>query len=395
MIMAAKEIEKILARRVVGFYPSKEEAIKKIGTERGLKFYLGIDPTSPEIHLGHTIGLLVLKDLAALGHKVIVLIGDFTARIGDPTGKTAARPPLSEKEVAANMKTYLKQVTKILARGSFKVEYNSRWLSKLRFENVLILAGHSTVQRMLERDMFQERLKQGREIGLHEFLYPLAQGYDSVAMNVDGEVGGADQTFNMLIGRKLMKKYLGKEKLVLATRLLEDPQTGKKMSKSEGNLIAVSDSPNDVFGKVMATIPDQMIKMIFELCTEKDQDWIDERQIEVAGGANPMDFKKELAGELVMMYHGQGEAQKAKDEFEKVFSQKELPANIAEFKITQPGEIVEVMSCSGLAVSKSEARRLIDQGGVTLNDRVVSYWRQEVKPGDVIKVGPRRFLKIV
>src|SRR3989344_2724874 len=306
-------ISRALERRLetVGVFPSKEEAIRLLKS-KPLRVYLGIYPTGTDIHLGHTIPLLFLKQLWLLGHTPVIVIGDFTARIGDPTGKDSARRPLSPEQINENSKDYLEQIYTILPKGSFDVCHNADWLDKLSFKDVVILASHVTVQQMIQRDMFQVRLNNRQPIGLHEFLYPLMQGYDSVAMKIDGEVGGNDQTFNMLVGRDLEKKMLNKDKLVFATQLLVDATTGKKMSKSEGGLISLSDASGDMFGKIMS-VPDGFIRGMFKLCTEKDMDWIDKHDEDIKN--KPYEFKKELAFELVKMYHGGKEAQKAKDEW--------------------------------------------------------------------------------
>ncbi|MDP3954153.1 MAG: tyrosine--tRNA ligase [bacterium] len=389
------KMNEIFGRRVENVYPSREEATKRLKEEKRLKFYYGIDPTGPSLHIGHTVQLFLLKQLAELGHEVVLLIGDFTARIGDPTDKEATRKKLSEKEVRENMKNYVGQIKKILPGKYFKVRYNSKWLKKMSFENIVELASHVTVQQIEARDMFQERIKNEKPIYLHEFLYPLMQGYDSVAMEVDGEVGGNDQVFNMLVGRDLEKAYLGKDKIVLATRLLVDADSGKKLSKTEKSFIALNDTPSDMYGKVMAGVPDEMIATVFELATEKDIYWIKERKNTVENGENPMNFKKELASELVKIYHGEKEAQKAQAEFKKVFSQKELPDDMQEFK-PEAGRnsLKEVLTSSNTVESGSEARRLLEQKGIKINDVTADDLNYQVKAGDIIKVGPRRFLKI-
>jgi tyrosyl-tRNA synthetase len=422
-----------------GVFPNIDEAVKILGSRR-CRIYLGIDPTGPDIHLGHTIPLLFLKQLQKLGHTPVLVIGDFTARIGDPTGKEISRKPLTEKEVKDNMKNYLVQVYKILPKDSFEVKYNSSWLSKMSFQDVVELASHVTVQQMLQREMFQKHLwkwrcsnckkisrsliqfgtqeaydsaalennsiecphckqvvpyekkdifleTELRLIGLQEFLYPLMQGYDSVAMDIDGEVGGNDQTFNMLVGRDLEKKLLNKDKLVFATQLLVDSTTGKKMSKSEGGLISLSDAPGDMFGKIMS-VPDGFIRGMFKLCTERDMDWIEKYDNDMK--TNPYEFKKELAFELVIMYHGENEAVKARDEWESVFSKGELPSEMEEVK---GGRLVDVVG-SGAGVSSTQSKKLIDQGAVRVNSEVVKEWGMEVKKGDVIQIGPKKFLKI-
>ncbi|MBI2064334.1 MAG: tyrosine--tRNA ligase [Candidatus Yanofskybacteria bacterium] len=352
-----------------------------------MRVYLGIDPTGPNLHLGHTIPLLFLKQLLKLGHKPILVIGDFTARIGDPTGKETARKPLTAKEVKDNMKNYLGQVYKILPKGSFEVKYNSSWLSKMSFSDVVQLAGHVTIQQMIARDMFQDRLKNEKPIGVHEFLYPLMQGYDSVAMKIDGEVGGNDQTFNMLVGRKLEEKLIKKDKLVFATRLLVDAVSGKKMSKTEGGLISLGDSSQDIFGKTMKTIPDEMIATVFELCTEKPLEWVEGKK-----ESDPYEFKKELAFELVRMYHDEEEAQKARDEWDKVFSKGEMPSEME--TVSGMGQNLTSVIAGISQVSNTEAKKLLEQGAVRINDVVIKDWGHELKEGDIIQVGPKTFVKI-
>lgn len=385
VIIDEQKIEEVLIRRVEAVFPSREEAKSSLKEGKQLRIYLGIDPTGPSLHLGHTIPLLFLKQLLELGHKPVLLIGDFTAQIGDPTGKDVARKPLTEKEVKNNMKNYLGQVYKILPKGSFDVKYNSLWLSKMSFEEVARLTGYSTVQQMLARDMFQERMKNERPIGLNEFLYPLMQGYDSVAMKVDGEVGGNDQTFNMLVGRDLEKKLLNKDKLVFATKLLVDPESGRKMSKTEGGLISLSDSPQDMFGKTMKTVPDEMTALVFRLCTEKPLEWVEEK-----AGGDPYEFKKELASELVRMYYGEKEAMNAWQEWNRVFSKGELPSEMEEVEKTKLVELVGLV----MQGSYSSAKILIDQGAVKVNGEVKKEWNFMPKEGDVVQIGPKKFVRV-
>ena len=382
------QLKELLERRLENVFPSKEEAINKLKSGSRLKVYLGIDPTGPNLHLGHTIPILFLKQLWELGHTPVLVIGDFTARIGDPTGKETTRKSLTEQEVKDNMKNYLSQVYKILPKGSFEVKYNSSWLSKMSFEDVVKLASHVTVQQMIAREMFQERIKSEKPIGVHEFMYPLMQGYDSVAIKIDGEVGGNDQTFNMLVGRDLEKKLLNKDKLVFATRLLVDAESGRKMSKTEGGLISLSDSAQDIYGKTMKTVPDEMIVTVFELCTEKDWVWIQDKKPDIKN--DPLIFKKELAFELTKMYHGEKEATKAKDEWENVFSKGELPSEMVD---VEAGKLVDIIEVGG-AVSSTQAKRLLDQGAVSVNDEVVKEWGRVLKKGDIVRVGPRKFLKV-
>ncbi len=364
-----QELERRL--EVAGIFPNKEEAIRLLKS-KPLKVYLGIDPTGPDIHLGHTIPLLFLKQLLDLGHTPVVVIGDFTARIGDPTGKDSSRKPLTIDQIKENFKNYLTQIYRILPKGSFEVRYNGDWLDKLSFKDVVQLASHVTVQQMIQRDMFQERLKNEKPIGLHEFLYPLMQGYDSVAMEIDGEVGGNDQVFNMLVGRDLEKKLIQKDKLVFATRLLVDSNSGKKMSKSEGELIALSDSPQEMRRKILMT-DDSMIATVFQLCTEKPQSWIEENQ-----NKSPREWKEELADEIVKMYHG-------KDSIDK--SREPVSASGA-------GSSIASYISGWLSISKSEAKKLLDQGAVEVNGNLEKSWEYEMKAGDEVKVGKGKISKV-
>lgn len=394
VITEETKIQELLTRRIGSFedrdniWPSREEAEKRLRNEK-LKIYLGIDPTGPSLHLGHTIPVLFLKQLLdlGLGHRPVLLIGDFTAMIGDPSGKDATRKSLTSEEIKQNMKDYLNQIYKILPKGSFEVKYNSSWLAKMSFEDLLRLASNISVQQMITRRTFKERIKKEKPFAVHEFLYPLMQGYDSVAMEIDGEVGGSDQAFNMLIGRDLEKKLLNKEKLVFGTELLVDEKSGKKMSKTEGALISLSDSPQDIFGKTMRTVSDEMIAKVFKLCTEKPMSWIENKK-----GTDPYEFKKELAFELVKMYHGEKEALKAKDEWDRVFSKGNLPSELEE--VENKGDIISTIVAAGIILSKSEAKRLIDQGAIRINNEVVTEWVQPVNKGDVVQIGPKKFVKI-
>lgn len=387
-------IKEIFSRYVQAIFPSPEKALEIFQSGRRLTFYLGIDPTGPDIHLGHVTNFLLIKKIVALGHKVILLFGDFTARIGDPTGKDTARQPLSKDQVKENMKTYLNQVYKILPKGSVEIKYNSKWLEKMNLADIINLGGYTTIQQMLARDMFQKRLKEEKAISYNEFMYPLLQGYDSVAMEVDGEIGGNDQTFNMLVGRDLVKKLLGKEKIVITTKLLEDPESGKKlMSKSEGQYVSLNHSPQEIFGKVMA-LSDLAIIPLFTLSTEVSKERLSQMESHLKEGENPKNLKEELALEVVRMVYGEKEAEKAREEFKKIFVEKELPAVMQEFK-TESGSMPLVLFISGwLKVSLTEAKRLIsEKKAVTVNDQLVESWDYTVKSGDIIKSGPRHFVK--
>lgn len=396
MIKTDKEeqVKMLFERYTEAVFPSREKALAMILGERPLVFYLGIDPTGPDIHLGNATNLLVLKKLQSWGHRIILLIGDFTAQTGDPSEKEATRRVLTEKKVEENMQTYLDQVHKILKPGSFEVKYNSAWLNKMSLADLRLITRQFTVQQMIIREMFQKRLKEQKPITLEEFLYPLMQGYDSVAMQVDGEVGGTDQTFNMLVGRELVSSLLRKEKIVVTTKLLEDPVTGRKiMNKSEGRYVALNDDPREMFGKVMA-IPDHFIVPLYKLTTEAADEKINEAEERLSKKENPKNLKLELAFEIVALYHGPKEAEKAREEFEKVFSKKELPEEMPVFKVT--GEMTTLaLLGEWLKISKAEAKRLVEQGAVKVGEEVVRDWHYKISAGVVVRVGPHRFLKTV
>jgi tyrosyl-tRNA synthetase len=391
-------INEALQRGVQVIYPSKDFLEKTLQGGKKLKIYLGVDPTGPHLHLGHATNLLVLKRFQELGHKIIFLIGDFTARIGDPTDKLAARQPLTEREIKDNFKTFKSQAEKIISfkgKNAAVVDFNSRWHKKMSFEDVIKLASNFTVQQMIERDMFQERLKSGKPISVHEFLYPLMQGYDSVAMDVDMEIGGTDQTFNMLAGRTLMKIYKQKEKFVLSTKLLENPKTGKKlMNKSEGGLINLDDKPNDMFGKVMA-LDDSGIIPIAELCTEMSEEKIKRLDNSVKSGGNPRDAKLEVALEVVGLYHSEKEAEKAKENFINTFSKKDFSGKMEEITATGNDTALQIVRKSGIP-SNSEARRLIEQGAVEIDGKVIKDPNQKLnlKGGETIKIGKKKFFRV-
>lgn len=390
----SKKIELLLTRAVEAVYPTKEFLEKELKSGKRLTLYCGFDPTAPTLHIGHGIQMLKLRQFQELGHKVIFLIGDFTGMIGDPTDKTSARQKLTHEQVIENSKHYQKQAAAVLdfdGDNAVEVKYNSTWNGKLSFGDVLELSSHFTVQRMLERDMFEKRMKEQKPIYLHEFMYPLMQGYDSVAMDVDGEVGGNDQTFNMLAGRDLLKDLKQKEKFVVTTKLLTD-DSGKKMGKSEGNMIAFSDTPEDMFGKIMRW-PDGIIVRGFELCTVVPLEDIKEIESKLKKGENPRDLKMLLAFEVTKTFLGEEAAKKGKDRFISVIQDKEKPADMPEIK-PSAYDVVTVMVEGGLAVTNSEARRSIEQGGVKVNDEKVKSIDEEVAPGSVVQKGKRFFVRV-
>ncbi len=391
----ARRIEEALTRGVGAVYPSREFAAARLASGERLTFYLGIDPTGPSLHLGHAIALKKLAELRGLGHQAILLVGDFTATIGDPD-KIDVRKPLSREEVLANALAYKEQAGALLAfdgDNPAELRYNSEWLSKLSFAEVLLLASKMTVGQMIERDMFQRRLKEGRPIYLHEFLYPLMQGYDSVAMAVDGEVGGTDQTFNMLAGRTLLKQMSGKEKIVLATKLLED-ETGKKMGKTEGNMVALADSPQEMFGKVMR-FDDSLILNGFTLCTFLSQEEIAEIKKSLDEGENPRDAKMRLASEIVALYHGGEAARAARNSFIEAFQKGGIPDDITEVHAVKGGDFADALVAAKIITSRGEWRRLIEQGGVhTAAGETITDVAYAPKSGDILKIGKYRFVRV-
>lgn len=391
ILIDKNKINELLTRGVENIYPNKDFLKKRLEAGKQLTVYTGYDPTAPTLHIGHGITLLKLRQFQELGHKVIMLIGDFTGMIGDPTDKLAARKQLTHEQVMENCKNYKKQASAILDFGStnpVEVKYNSKWLGKLNFGDILNLTSHFTVPRLMERDMFQERLKKDETIYLHEFLYPVMQAYDSVAMEVDGEVGGNDQTFNMLCGRDLMKDLKNKEKFVLTLKLLSD-SSGVKMGKSEGNMIALSDLPEDIFGKVMSW-PDEMIANGFELCTKADV------PLKSKISNEPMKYKKLLAFEIVKTFLGEKSAKQGEKHFASVIQSRNKPEEMLEIKPSKY-DIITALVESKICASKSDARRQIEQGGVKVNGNVEMPRRDvgaSLRPGDIVQKGSRWFVRV-
>ncbi len=387
-----ENIEQLLTRGVENVYPSKEALKNVLATDKKLKIYYGIDPTG-QLHLGHAIQLKKLRQFQDMNHEIVILIGDFTARIGDPTDKLATRQQLSREQVEQNAKNYKQLIGKIMDmdRENIQFVYNAEWNNALKPEDLLNIASNFTVSQLLERDMYQQRLKSNKEIYLHEFLYPMFQAYDSVAMDVDMEIGGNDQTFNMLAGRTLVKRMKDKEKFVLTTKLLTDP-TGKKMGKTEGNIIPLDASANEMFGGVMSW-PDEIIISGFELLTEVPENEIEQMKTEMPDKLNPRDAKIRLAKEIVTCFWGSDEAEKAEKYFVETFSKGETPADVKKFK-PQNYDISSILVESGLVESRSEARRVIEQGGVKLNGEVVRDFDAQVNPGAVLQKGKIFFLEI-
>jgi len=390
-----KEIEEVLTKGVEKILPSKKK-LKELMRKRKIRLYLGIDPTSPYLHLGHTIPLRKLRGFQKLGHEVILVFGTFTAQIGDPTGRDEKRRPLSLQEIEKNMATYKKQASKVLDLSKAKIRYNGDWLSKLTFKEVIELCSHFTISRLLEREMFQRRLKKGKEVWVSEFLYPLLQGYDSVAMDVDLEIGASDQLFNMLIGRKLVRIYKNKEKFVLTTPMLPGLD-GRKMSKTFKNTVNILDTPNEMYGKLMS-LRDELIIQYFTLCTNLSQREIKEIEKNLKKGkVNPRDVKARLAREIVAIYHSKKAAILAEKEFERVFKEKKLPTHLPEVKVKgKVFNVLRLLVITNLASSNSEAKRLVLQGAVKIDGKIEKDWKKKIKieKGTIIQVGKRKFLKL-
>lgn len=386
--------EQLLERGVAQVLPDKKSLVSLM-KKRPIRVYLGIDPTGFHLTLGHSVVLRKLQQFAAAGHDVILLIGNGTVRIGDPTGKDSTRPMLTDAEIEANFKDWKKQASKILDFKKIKVMRNGDWLDKLTFVDLVKLMAKTTIQQLLERDMFQKRVEESRPIFGHEVIYPLLQGYDSVAMDVDLEIGGTDQTFNMMMGRTLQKAYNNKDKWVLATPIINGTD-GRKMSKSYGNYIALTEDHLNMYGKLMSTADSEIITY-FEVLTDIPTKEIEAMKKQISGGANPMEFKKRLAFTITQMYHSESLAQEAAEHFQKTVQNKELPDEIKEVKVSgRKLNIVELLKQLEPQKSNSQLRRLVMQGGVEVDQAKVTDVGQELSlaKGQVVKVGKRSYYKI-
>ena len=391
----------IIKRGAVEIVPM-DELVKKleksIKNNKPLKVKLGLDPSAPDIHLGHTVVLQKLKQFQDLGHEIILIIGDFTGRIGDPTGKSTTRKQLTEEEINKNAETYKKQIFRILDPKRTKVVYNSHWLANFKFEEVIRLAAKTTVARILERDDFKKRYEDNQPIGIHEFFYPLMQGYDSVELKADIELGGTDQKFNLLMGRNLQKEYGQEGQIALMMPILEGLDGVMKMSKSLNNYIGVEDSPKEMFGKVMS-IKDELIIRYFKLATQLSNGDINIMEQEMAGGKNPRDYKVKLAKTIIGQYHDAGEAIKAEEEFINIFSKNQIPENIDEIELMVEGDgnywVPKLLQILGLVNSTSDGKRVFDQGGVKINGEKITEVIIKVENAMVIQVGKRKFAKII
>ena len=376
----------------------ESELREKLKSGRPLRVKAGFDPTAPDLHLGHTVLLNKLRQLQDLGHHILFLIGDFTGMIGDPSGKNATRPPLSREEVQANAATYTDQVFKILDRGSTEVVFNSAWMDRMNAADLVRLAAKHTVARMLERDDFDKRYKGKQPIAIHEFLYPLVQGYDSVALKSDLELGGTDQKFNLLMGREVQKEHGQPPQCILTMPLLEGTDGVNKMSKSLGNYIGINEPPSEIFGKLMSISDDLMWRYI-ELLSFEPLETVRKWKREAEAGRNPRDIKVALASEIVARFHGASAAQAAVADFEARFRRDEMPADIPEVKIASNGAplpITQVLKQAGLTGSTSEAVRMIEQGGVKVDGEKVSDKGLKLSGGAcvVLQVGKRKFARV-
>jgi tyrosyl-tRNA synthetase len=398
----------VLKRGTVDMLPEDEFLWKlhdSVEHHRPLRVKQGFDPTSPDIHLGHTVGIRKLKQFQDLGHTIVLIVGDYTALVGDPSGRSATRPTLSYDDIMQNAETYQEQFFKILDRESTEVCFNGDWFKKMEFRQTIELASHFTIARLLERDDFAKRMRNNTPISMHELFYPLMQGYDSVAIRADVEIGATEQTFNLLAGRTIQEAYGQPPQVILTMPILVGLDGEKKMSKSLGNYVAIDDPPREIFGRVMS-IPDKLIYSYYELATEvPESELADIRQQLESSKVNPMEIKKRLGELLVDMYHSPGEGKAAREEFERVFSRRELPD---EMPALGPNELrqleldpkaiylVRLIAGAGLAKSNGEARKLIESGAVSLNGEKItdSSFEFALETDVVLKVGKRRFLKL-
>ena len=399
MVSAQEQVRQI--KHGVADLINEQDLVKKI--EKSIKenkplvVKLGLDPTAPDIHLGHTVPLRKLRLFQEFGHQVVIVIGGFTARIGDPTGKSATRPPLTKEEVLKNAETYKTQIFKVLDPEKTIVRDNSEWLESMNFADVLRLASSYTVARMMERDDFSKRFKEGRPIGVHEFMYPLMQGQDSVALHADVEFGGTDQTFNLLMGRHLQELEGQEPQVVVTMPLLEGLDGVQKMSKSLGNYIGIDEEPKEMYGKAMS-IPDELMMRYFMLVTdmpiEEQEDM--EKRLE-SGELHPRDAKMQLACTIVRLYHGEEAALEAEEEFKRVFQQRALPTDIPEYAMDAPTEpifVPQFCTDAGLTASNGEARRSIKAGAFKVNGEKYTEENLTLEDGMIVQVGKRKFVKI-
>jgi len=377
----------------------EDQLKKKLESGKKLKIKLGMDPTSPDLHLGHAVVLEKMKDFQDLGHEIIFLIGDFTARIGDPTGRSKTRPPLTEEQIKENTKTYFDQVSKILDSKKIKVRFNSEWLDKLLAKDIVKLCAQVTLAQLIEREDFSNRLKNNHPIGMHELLYPLFQGYDSVALEDDVELGGTDQTFNLLMGRTLQEKYHQDPQVIITVPLLEGIDGGPKMSKSLGNAIGIAEPANDAYGKLMS-ISDELMWHYYAILLRKNNDEIHQMKVEIsANNVNPMQFKKQMAHDIIAKFWSLKEADEAQKNFEALFQKKDYSAAqeiLLPENTKSPIWIVDLLRSIDAIKTSSEAKRLIQEGAIKIDEEIISDFKAQIElvPGMIIKVGKHRIYKI-
>ena len=383
---------------------SEDELVKKLErsekTGKPLRVKQGFDPTAPDIHLGHTVGIRKLRQFQELGHKIVLIIGDYTGMVGDPSEKNETRPRLSHKKIMENARTYEDQFFKILDRNLTEVRYNGEWFSKMKFDEIMNLASKFTIARILERDDFSKRYKEEKPISLHEFFYPLMQGYDSVAIEADIEIGATEQKFNLLAARQVQKEYGIEQQIILTLPVLEGLDGKQRMAKSLGNYVGIDDPPDEMYGKIMS-IPDNLILKYFTLITDYSLQQLKDVEKRLSDpDVNPMSIKKELARTVVAMYHSQKDVLFAQGAFEQVFTKKEIPDDIKEIRVDKAVEsllLVKLLADNDIVTSNGEGRRLIKQGAVKVNDEKISDINYQLKPSNeyIVKVGKRRFVKFV
>jgi tyrosyl-tRNA synthetase len=387
-------IEEVLTRGVEQVLPS-QDGLAKLMAGQKIRLYLGIDPTGNQLHLGHAVVLRKMQQFVDLGHEVILLIGNGTVKIGDPSGRDKTRPMLTDEVIEENFQTWKDQASQVLDFSRVEVKRNADWMDDLDFTDMVKLMSKFTLQQLLERDMFQDRMKNNRPIFMHELIYPIMQGFDSVVMDVDLELGGNDQLFNMMVGRQLMKESRGKDKFVLAMRLLVGSD-GRKMGKSLGNFISLTATPENMFGQIMASV-DSVIPEYFRLLTDVPETEIESMEQAMAAGENPLAFKKRLAFVITSWLHGEPAAEAAREHFERTVQQKELPAEMPELAVPA-GEmtLLDLVFLSGAVASRSKARRLIEQGGVELAGERLIDPQASVNPnsGDILRVGKRQYFRL-
>lgn len=392
MLVIMDKIDELLTRGVDDILPSNKELEVVLRSGKKLRVYQGFDPSTPQLHIGHMIGLRKLAQWQDLGHEVIFLIGDFTGMIGDPSGKEETRPLLDQKTVEENAKTYTQQASNILqfdGKNPVKVKFNSQWLGKLTPYELLTLESNITYQQIIKRDMFRQRIKEDKDISMNELLYPIMQGYDSVAMDIDVEVGGRDQLFNMMVGRDLMHKMKKKNKFVMTTKLLVDAQ-GNKIGKTTGNAVSFTDTADKIFGAIMS-FPDDVITVGLEYLTDVSQEEIKKIQTSISSDTNPIEYKKRLAFEVLKQLKGEKEAQNAQKEFEAVHQEGDLPQDI-KTHIEEGLTLIDALT--KLSKSKSQAKRLLDQRAVEIDGKTTQDGKIRLKKGQVLKIGKKLFAQV-